>query len=81
MAKKRAKAITAEEFDQRFDEGESIDVLADIDIVSRRILVEFPHWMLELLDGDATRLGIPRQAVIKTIIDQHYAEKKYKKGV
>jgi hypothetical protein len=35
-----------------------------------RVNVDFPPWMLEALDLEAQRLQIPRQAVIKFLIDQ-----------
>jgi hypothetical protein len=32
--------------------------------------VDFPRWMVESLDDEAGRLGIPRQSVIKFWISQ-----------
>jgi hypothetical protein len=63
--------MKAEELDQKFDEGE--DVLEHFDLSSlkrpgleiKRVNVDFPQWMVDSLDQEATRLGIHRQAVIK----------------
>ena len=34
----------------------------------QRVNVDFPVWMVESLDAEATRLGITRQPIIKTWI-------------
>ena len=63
--------MKAKQFDEAFDKGEDITFHLDIDGASRssrkqkRINVSFPEWMLESLDSEASRLGIPRQAIIK----------------
>ena len=72
------KSVTAEELDRRFDNGEDITEYLDLDSArllkseTRRVNVDFPGWMLEELDREAARLGVPRQAVIKFIIDTHF---------
>jgi len=41
----------------------------------RRVNVDFPMWMIHALDKEATRLGIPRQTLIKVwIADRLRAE-------
>jgi hypothetical protein len=73
MAKKR-KTISAKEFDRRFDNGEDISDYLDVKSVHRpgrdirRVNVDFPSWMVDRLDEKAHRLGINRQAVIKTLL-------------
>lgn len=77
MKTKRKKSkITVEEFDKKFDEGE--DIIEYLDLKNgehvnkvQRINLDLPHWMLMVLDREATRLAIPRQAVIKTILDRY----------
>lgn len=77
------KQISAGEFDRIFDEGEEdimeyLDlenaVLMQGDAVIKRVNVDFPQWMVDELDQEASRLSINRQAVIKTwiagVIDQ-----------
>ena len=78
-----AKSLSTEEFDRIFDEGEE-DVLqyCDLDkaVVSdpafetRRVNVDFPAWVVEALDREARRIGIGRQAVIKTWIAERLDE-------
>jgi hypothetical protein len=67
-----AKAtITAEEFDEKFDNGEDISAYVDWskarrpNLEARRVNVDFPAWMVERLDREAGRLGVTRQSVIK----------------
>ena len=31
----------------------------------KRVNVDFPLWMVRLLDKEAKRLGVPRQSIIK----------------
>jgi hypothetical protein len=68
--------MKAEELDQKFDEGVSILEHFDLSTLKRpgleikRVNVDFPSWMVDALDQEAQRLGIHRQAVIKTWIAQ-----------
>lgn len=71
-SKKAGKAKTAAEMDKRFDDGESIFDIAEVEVVSRRVMVDFPEWMIKALDQEAARLGIARQAAIKMILDRHF---------
>ena len=63
--------MKAEEFDKRFDEGEDVSQYLDISKARRpvqeqkRVNVDFPLWMIQLLDKEAKRLGGPRQSIIK----------------
>lgn len=74
MAKAKSK-ISAKSLDAKFDKGEE-DILQHFDMstASRRILVDFPEWMLESLDNEAKHLGISRQAVIKFWINEKIRE-------
>lgn len=53
------------EFDRLFDEGEE-DLLAHLDLAQtkrskheqKRVNVDFPLWMIESLDREASRLGV-----------------------
>lgn len=60
------------EFDNKFDEGkEDITKYLDISKAKRpgqeqkRVNVDFPLWMIHLLDKEARRLGVTRQSIIK----------------
>ncbi len=77
----RKKQISSEELDKKFDDGVE-DVLEHFDTENierpnaiQRISLDLPEWMLSLLDTEAARLGIPRQAVIKVIIDDSFRKR------
>jgi len=61
-------------FDRRFDDGEDITKYLDMGKARRpgqehkRVNVDFPLWMVRLLDKEARRLGVPRQSIIKVWI-------------
>ena len=64
--------MKAREFEKKFDEGkEDITTYFDISKAKRteqeqkRVNVDFPLWMIHLLDKEARRLGVPRQSIIK----------------
>lgn len=63
--------MKARELDQKFDEGEDISKYLDLSkarrpgLEQKRVNVDFPLWMVNLLDKEARRLGVPRQSIIK----------------
>ena len=63
--------MKASDLDKRFDEGEDISEFLDLARAKRpgqqqrRVNVDFPIWMIERLDKEARRLGVPRQSIIK----------------
>ncbi|MCL4377390.1 MAG: BrnA antitoxin family protein [Actinobacteria bacterium] len=63
--------MKANEFDKKFDENKEILEHLDIPKAKRpkqeqkRVNVDFPLWMIDLLDKEAKKLGIPRQSIIK----------------
>ena len=63
--------MKAREFEDKFDEGVDISQYIDVSQARRpkhqqkRINVDFPLWMIHLLDKEASRLGVPRQSIIK----------------
>jgi predicted DNA binding CopG/RHH family protein len=67
----------AEELDARFDRGEDVSKYLDLTKArrpgheQRRVNVDFPSWMVESLDREASRLGVPRQSLIKMLIARH----------
>ena len=69
MKKKNStKTISAKEFDKKFNRGESVLAYLDLDKTLRRVNVDFPEWTIHALDQESTRLGVSRQALIKTWI-------------
>jgi hypothetical protein len=63
--------MKTEDFDDAFDDG--IDIRAHLDLSKKkrvlqeqkRVNVDFPTWMVDSLDREASRLGVTRQSVIK----------------
>ncbi len=63
--------MKAKDLDKKFDDGEDITEFLDFTKSRRpgqeqkRVNVDFPIWMVHRLDKEATRLGVPRQSIIK----------------
>lgn len=63
--------MKANKFDADFDSGEDVTAVLDISKArrplqkQRRVNVDFPDWMIESLDKEASRLGVTRQSIIK----------------
>jgi hypothetical protein len=63
--------MKARDFDKKFDSGQDITSALDLSKARRlnqeprRINVDFPAWMVEMLDREAKRLGVTRQSIIK----------------
>ena len=63
--------MKASDFDKKFDENKNIIEHLDLSNIKRpkqeqkRVNVDFPLWMIDLLDKEARRLGVPRQSIIK----------------
>jgi hypothetical protein len=63
--------MKAKKFDRQFDEG--ADIMATLDLskarrvlqAQKRVNVDFPTWMIDSLDREASKLGVTRQSVIK----------------
>jgi len=77
--------MKAKEFDRIFDEGEE-DILQYLDLSKarrpgleqKRVNVDFPQWMIDQLDSESSRLGIPRQSLIKVWIAERLEHQKEK---
>jgi len=63
--------MKAKDLEQRFDEG--IDLTDSLDLskvrrvlqAQKRVNVDFPTWMIDSLDREASKLGVTRQSIIK----------------
>jgi hypothetical protein len=70
--------IRSEEFERKFDDGEDVTEHLDLSEArrpgheQRRVNVDFPAWMIESLDREASRLGVARQSLIKILIAKHF---------
>lgn len=72
--------MKAKEFDKRFDDGKDISKYLNMSKARRpgqeqkRVNVDFPLWMIHLLDKEAKRLGVPRQSIIKVCVAERIAK-------
>ena len=68
--------MKAEEFDRKFDDGESIIEYLDLTKIKRSnseeqtIAIEFPSWMIEALNKESQRLNLPLQVIVKGWIEE-----------
>lgn len=75
----KKKYIKAEELDKKFDNGKDISEYLDFSkairpgLEQKRVNVDFPIWMIHLLDKEARRLGVTRQSIIKVWISERLA--------
>lgn len=75
--------MKASELDKKFDAGEE-DILDHFDLSKvekpnydiKRVNVDFPSWMINSLDQEAKRLGVPRQSIIKIWISERLDKEK-----
>lgn len=73
-SKNDAKAITSDQLEEMFDNGE--DILSYVDLgnpvverhppLEKRITLTMPAWMVSELDEEAAELAISRNAVVNT---------------
>jgi hypothetical protein len=67
----RLKFMKAKTFDSDFKSGNDITGSLDLSKIKRpnqtqrRVNVNFPTWMIESLDKEASRPGVTRQSIIK----------------
>jgi hypothetical protein len=63
--------VKAKKFEQQFDEGVDLTAALDLSKAKRvlqeqkRVNVDFPTWMIDSLDREASKLGVTKQSVIK----------------
>ena len=63
--------MKAKDFEQQFDDN--VDITASLDLSKakrilqeqKRVNVDFPTWMIESLDREASKMGVTRQSIIK----------------
>ena len=71
------KFMKAKDLDKIFDDGQ-VDITDHLDLSIafrpgqelKRVNVDFPTWMIDRLDTEANRLGVPRQSLIKVWIGE-----------
>jgi hypothetical protein len=75
--------MNAKEFDRKFDDGEE-DIIEMLDLskakrpfaTQKRLSIDLPIWMIELIDREANRLGVTPQTIIQTSLAEHLAASK-----
>ncbi len=74
--------MKANEFDKKFDDNKT-DIINDLDLstlkrpnqTQKRINVDFPTWVIDSLDREASRIGVTRQSIIKLWLVERLEEK------
>jgi len=64
--------MKAKDFDNKFDENKT-DIIDDLELSTlrrpnqqqKRVNVDFPVWVIDSLDKEASRVGVSRQSIIK----------------
>ena len=72
--------MNSKEFDQKFDDGEE-DIIEMLDlsqakrplVTQKRLSIDLPVWMIELINQEAKRLGVTPQTVVQTSLAEHLA--------
>ena len=74
--------MKAKDFDKKFDDNKA-DIIDDLDLSTakrpnqsqKRINVDFPTWVIDSLDREASRVGVTRQSIIKLWLVERLEEK------
>ena len=74
--------MKANKFDKKFDDNED-DIIDNLDLstlnrpnqTQKRINVDFPIWVIESLDREASRVGVTRQSIIKLWLVERLEER------
>ncbi len=78
--------ITTDEFDKKFDDGDDISEHLDFSKAQslegfekekfkvRKVNVDFPEYIINLLDNEARKIGVTRQSIIKVWIAERLKE-------
>lgn len=64
--------MKTKEFDSKFDDNKE-DIIDDLDLstlkkpnkTQKRVNIDFPIWVINSLDREASRMGVTRQSIIK----------------
>ena len=74
--------MKAKNFDKKFDDNKQ-DIISDLDLSTikrpnqkqKRINVDFPSWVIDSLDREASRVGVTHQSIIKLWLVERLEEK------
>ena len=79
--------MKAKSFDKKFDD-DKLDIIDNLDLSTakrpnqsqRRVNVDFPTWMIESLDKEASRIGVTRQSIIKVWLAERLESSTFKQA-
>ena len=79
--------MKAKDFDKKFDDNE-VDIIENLDLSTvkrinqsqKRVNVDFPSWVVDSLDREASRVGVTRQSIIKLWLVERLEENAAKKA-
>ena len=77
--------MKAKKFDSDFESGKDITDALDLSkarrplLEQKRVNVDFPAWMIESLDKEASRLGVTRQSIIKVWLAERLEQSAFNK--
>ncbi|MGB3621270.1 CopG family transcriptional regulator [Ketobacter sp. MCCC 1A13808] len=79
--------MKAKSLDKKFDDNQS-DIVDELDLstikrpnlTQKRVNVDFPTWMIESLDKEASRLGVTRQSIIKVWLAERLEQSTFNKS-
>lgn len=74
--------MKANDFDKKFNDNKQ-DIVDDLDLSTikrsnqnqKRVNVDFPSWVVDSLDREASRVGVTRQSIIKLWLVERLEEK------
>ncbi len=74
--------MKAKNFDKKFDDNKT-DMIDDLDLstlkrsnqAQKRINIDFPIWVIDSLDKEASRIGVTRQSIIKLWLVERLEER------
>lgn len=80
--------MKAKLLDKKFDDNEA-EIIDDLDLstirrpnqAQKRVNVDFPAWMIESLDKEASRLGVTRQSIIKVWLAERLEQSAFNKAI
>ena len=74
--------MKADKLDQKFDDNQEsilehfdLSTAKRVNLQQKNVSLSMPLWMIQRLDDEASRLGIAREAVIKTWLADRLKEK------
>ena len=80
--------MKAKDFDKKFDDNKQ-EIIDDLDLSTikrpnqkqKRINVDFPTWVIDSLDREASRVGVTRQSIIKLWLVERLEERAANKAL